>query len=93
MRAWVSVHEACPSADAGKPRTIKAVTVFGNAAIITEVITGSPVQPGTAEDVFNFVNGHWSYSPQNLSIYDHGSVTADVAAAKAAGLCASWKLY
>ena len=90
---WVSVHEACPSAGAGKPRTIKAVTVFGNAAIVTEVITGAPVQPGTAADVFNYADGHWSYSPEDLNIYHHGSVTADVAAAKAAGLCASWKIY
>ena len=92
-RVWVSVHEACPSAGAGKHRTIKAVTVFGNAAIVTEAVAGVPSQLGTAEDVFSYANGHWSYSPQDLSIYLHGSVTADIAAAKAAGFCTSWKLF
>jgi hypothetical protein len=88
---WISVHNACPSAGAGKSRIIKAVTVFGNAAIITEAIAGA--SPATAEDVFSYVNGHWSYSPADPSIYDHGSVRADVAAAKAAGFCTGWKIF
>ncbi len=92
-RVWVSVHEACPSAGAGKPRTIKALTVFGNAAIVTETVTGASSKPGTVEDVFSYVDGRWSYSPQDLSIYHHGSVAADVAAAKAAGFCTSWKIF
>ena len=92
-RVWVSVHEACPSAGAGKPRVIKALTVFGNAAIVTEAVTGAASKPGTAEDVFSYADGRWSYSPQDLSIYHHGSVTADVAAAKAAGFCTSWKIF
>ena len=90
-QVWVSVHDACPSAEAAKPRTIKAVTVFGNAAIVTEAI--AEASPGTAEDVFSYVDGHWSYSPEDLSIYHHGSVAADIAAAKAAGFCASWKIF
>jgi hypothetical protein len=90
-QVWVSVHDACPLAGAGKSRIIKAVTVFGDAAIVTEAIAGA--SPGTAEDVFSYVDGHWSYSPENLSIYRHGSVTADIAAAKAAGFCTSWKIF
>ena len=92
-RVWVSVHDACPSAGAGKHRTIKAMTVFGDAAIVTESITGVPSQLVTVEDVFSYANGHWSYSPQDLNIYLHGSVTADIAAAKTAGFCTSWKLF
>jgi hypothetical protein len=92
-RVWVSVHEACPSVGAGKPRVIKALTVFGNAAIVTEAVTGAPPEPGAAEDVFNYVYGRWSYSPQDMSIYHHGSVTADVAAAKSADFCTSWKIF
>jgi hypothetical protein len=88
---WVSVHDACPSAGAGMSRSIKAVTVFGTAAIVTEEIIGA--SHDTAEDVFSYANGRWSYSPADLSIYRHGSVTADIAAAKAAGLCASWKIF
>lgn len=90
-RAWIGVHEACSTARAGKSRVIMAVTVFGNAAIVAETITGVP--PGTAEDVFNYTNGRWRYTPQNPSIYQHGSVTADIAAAKAAGLCTSSKVF
>jgi hypothetical protein len=83
---WVAVHEGCRSNDSRMARTIKAVTVFGNAAIITE----RPAQAAgraTAEDVFNYANRRWAYSPQDVSVYQHGSVTADVAAARAAGFC------
>lgn len=90
---WVKVHEACTSASVAESRIIKSVTVFGNAAIITEGATGAQLNSGTTEDVFNYVNGHWSYSPQNLSIYHHGSVSADVAAAKAAGFCTDRKIF
>jgi hypothetical protein len=90
-KAWVGVHEACSSAGAGKSRVIKTVTVFGNAAIVAETVSGA--LPGTAEDVFNYADGRWRYSPQDLSIYRHKSVTADVAAAKAAGLCTSSKVF
>ena len=92
-RVWVDVHDACPVAAAGKSRIIKAVTVFGSAAIVTEAIAGAASNLGTAEDVFNYANGHWSYSPEDLSIYHHGSVTADIAAAKAAGFCTGWKIF
>jgi hypothetical protein len=90
-KAWIGVHEACSAAGASKYRVIKAVTVFGNAAIVAETITG--VLPGTAEDVFNYADGRWGYSPQDPGIYQHGSVTADIAAAKAAGLCMSSKVF
>jgi len=90
---WVKVHEACTSPGAAEYRTIKSVTAFGNAAIITEAVAGAPAKPGSAEDVFNYARGHWSYSPSDLSIYHHGSVAADVAAAKAAGFCTGWKIF
>ncbi len=92
-RVWVGVHQACPSAGAGEPRVIKAVTVFGTAAIITEAISGATAKADTAEDVFDNVSGRWRYSPQDLSIYQHGSVAADTAAAKAAGFCGGRKLF
>jgi hypothetical protein len=88
---WVSVHDACPSSANGKSRIIRAVTVFGSSAIVTEAIAGA--SSDTAQDVFSYVNGHWSYSPEDLNIYYHGSVAADIAAAKAAGFCAGWKIF
>ena len=90
---WVKVHAGCPSGGSGLAPEIKTVTVFGNAAIVTETLTGASAKLGPAENVFNYVSGHWSYAPGNLSIYSHGSVAADIAAAKAAGLCASWKSF
>jgi hypothetical protein len=92
-RVWVSVHDACPTTGAGKSRVIKAVTVFGSAAITTEATAGAAAKVHTAEDVFTYAHGRWSYSPRDLSIYHHGSVAADIAAAKAAGFCASWKIF
>ena len=90
---WISVHEACPGTSAGKSRVIKAVTAFGNAAIVTEAVTGATSDPGPAEDVFNYADGQWSYSPAEVGIYRHGSTSADVAAAKAAGLCTGSKVF
>jgi hypothetical protein len=91
--AWVSVHQACPGAAAGKSRTIKAVTAFGSAAIVTEAVAGAPAGPGTAEDVFNYADGQWSYSPGEVAVYGHGSIAADIAAAKSAGFCTGWKVF
>jgi hypothetical protein len=88
---WMGVHEGCPSAGAGQAGVIKSVTVFGDAAIVTETSAGAVPGHATAEYVFNDVDGHWLYTPDDVSIYDHGSVAADVAAAKAAGFCGSWK--
>ena len=45
-KAWVGVHEACSSAEAGKSRVIKAVTVFGNAAIVAETVSGAAARHG-----------------------------------------------
>lgn len=89
--AWIGVHQACSTAEARKSRAIKTVTVFGNAAIVAETVAGA--LPGTAEDVFNYADGRWRYSPQDPSVYRHRSVTADIAAAKAAGLCTSSKVF
>lgn len=89
-RIWVSVHVAC-RADASMSRTIEQVTVFGNAAIITESI-GRPAG-NRGEDVFNEINGRWSYSPPDPGIYERGSAAADISAARAAGFCAGWKVF
>lgn len=95
---WVGVHRACPAVGAGRSRVIKTVTVFGDAAIITETLDrpgtrGAGAKPVTAEDVFEYANGRWSYSPTDLGVYDHGSVAADVIAARAAGFCAGSKIF
>jgi hypothetical protein len=90
-RLWIGVHVRCPVAAGGTARVITAVTVFGNAAIVTERVAGTVSRRTMAEDVFNYFNGRWGYSPSNLGIYHHRSVAADVAAARAAGLCGPGK--
>ncbi len=91
-QVWVEVHDGCASG-AGRSRFIKAVTVFGNAAIVTAAVARAASKPDTAEDVFNYTDGRWHFSPDDLSIYHHRSVAADIAAARAAGNCASWKVF
>ncbi len=83
---WVGVHEGCLSA-VSESGTIKSVTVFGNAAIVTEEITRTSSKSGTVEAVFNYAKGRWGYSPGDLGIYRHESVAADITAAQAAGFC------
>ena len=91
LRLWIGVHARCPVAAGGTARVITAVTVFGNAAIVTERVAGTVSRRTMAEDVFNYFNGRWGYSPSNLGIYHHRSVAADAAAARAAGLCGPGK--
>jgi hypothetical protein len=86
---WVSVHAGCPALSGGTARVIKSVLVFGNAAIVTETLAGAESQIGKSRDVFNYSDGHWGYAPNDLSVYGHGSVAADIAAAKAQGFCST----
>jgi len=92
-RVWAGVHELCSPAGSGAPRVIKAITVFGNAAIVTTTVSGAPAGRATTEDVFDYANGRWGYSPEDLGIYQHGSVAADVTAARHAHLCGGWKSF
>ncbi len=91
-RVWVGVHDACPSTASGVTRAIKAVTVFGNTAIVTEAVRAQS-RRHTVEYVFYYMDGHWGYSPVDPGIYLHRSVAADIGAAKAAGLCVGWKAF
>lgn len=88
---WVKVHSGCLQDTAGKSGVTKSVTVFGNAAIVTEAINGATSTQRTIEAVFNYAHGRWGYSPSDPGIYKHGSVSADIAAARAAGYCAGGK--
>jgi hypothetical protein len=51
-------------------------------------LTGA-TKPESATETLVYANGHWGFSPRDLALYQHGSVSADVAAAKTAGGCAS----
>lgn len=88
---WVKVHDGCLSDNTGKTGVTKSVTIFGQSAFVAEAITGGTSTPHTIEAVFTYTDGLWGYSPDNLGIYKHGSVSADIAAARAAGYCEGWK--
>lgn len=90
---WIKVHHSCQPASTTVTRVIKAVTVFGNAAIVSEAISRGRPKNRKAEEVFSYVDGRWRFSPANLSVYHHGSAAADIAAAKAAGYCTTWKSF
>jgi len=90
-RVWTGVHGGCQAGIAARFMVIGSVTVFGDAAIVTHKVTGTHARRRIARDIFNYANGRWGYSPADLSVYRHGSVAADISAAKAAGLCSGRK--
>jgi hypothetical protein len=83
QQAWVAVHQTC----AGTSYQIKHLTVAGKTATVSVGLTGG--HRGTLTETLVYVAGSWGVSPGDLSLYQHGSVSADVAAAKAQGACAS----
>jgi hypothetical protein len=91
VSVWVAVHNACATGAARTTRAIKTVTVFGNAAIVTT--TSGQGKGSGSEDLFSYIDGRWDYSPGYLGVYQHKSVTADVAAAKAEGLCTGRRAF
>jgi hypothetical protein len=91
-KLWVSVHERCLPTAAPDASQIGALTVFGEAAIVTRHPVEGGGQSSTA-DVFNYADGQWGYSPSEISIYLHGSANADIAAARNAGMCRSPRAF
>ncbi len=83
QQAWVAVHQAC----AGTSYRIKHLAVAGKTATVTVGLTGG--YRGTLTETLVYAAGSWGVSPGDLGLYQHGSVAADVAAAKAGGDCAS----
>jgi hypothetical protein len=86
-RIWVNVHLGCQAANEGRAGAVKSVTIFGDAAIVTEKMTSSHSNAHVTRGIFNYVERRWGYSPDDSSIYQGASVAADIAAAKAHGLC------
>jgi hypothetical protein len=63
--------------------------IAGNTAVMAVSVAGALSKLGSEEATFTYSGGQWGWTPSSLdaAIYSHGSVTADVAAAKAAGAC------
>jgi hypothetical protein len=83
QQAWVAVHQAC----AGTSYKLRQLAVAGKTATATVGLAGG--HHGTLTETFVYAAGSWGVSPGDLSLYQHGSVSADAAAAKAQARCAS----
>ena len=83
QQAWVAVHQAC----AGTSYKIRHLAVAGKTATVTVGVTGG--HHGTMTETLVYAAGSWGVSPGDLSLYQHSSVSADMAAAKAQDSCAS----
>ena len=73
---------------AGLAYNVSKATVTGNTAIVTVSLSGAAAAIGSASEALTYAAGRWGFVPSDLSSYGHGSVKADIAAAKAAGYCA-----
>ena len=85
---WVAVHEGCPAQAAGLAYNVSKATLTGNAAIVTVSLAGVAAGLGSVSQALIYSAGRWGLVPSDLGLYRHGSVKADIAAAKAAGYCA-----
>jgi hypothetical protein len=83
QQAWVAVHQAC----AGTSYKIRHLAVAGKTATVTVGLAGG--HHGTLTETFVYAAGSWGVSPGDLGLYQHGSVSADAAAARSQGNCAS----
>lgn len=90
QQAWVAVHRGCLGTAGGMSYKIRHIAVTGKTAVVTVALSsGEAAKPESATETLVYADGHWGFSPRDLAVYRHGSVSADVAAAKAAGGCAS----
>src|SRR5580700_9685446 len=76
QQAWVAVHQAC----AGTSYKIRHLAVAGKTATVTVGLAGG--HHGTLTETFVYAAGSWGVSPGYLGLYQHGSVSADAAAAR-----------
>ncbi len=86
---WVAVHRGCPSQAAGLAYNIKDTTLTGSTAVVTVTLAGAAASLASESESLTYSAGRWGFVPNDLSYYRHGTAKADIAAAKAAGYCAS----
>ena len=84
---WMGVHQASPSP--GLAYSVKDVTLADSTAVVTVTLAGAASGLASASEAFTYSGGRWGFAPNDLSLYEHGSVKAYIAPAKAAGDCAS----
>jgi hypothetical protein len=57
--------------------------------VVTITLAGAAASLASESQSLTHSAGRWGFIPNDLSYYKHGSMKADIAAAKAAGYCAS----
>jgi hypothetical protein len=60
----------------------------GDTAIVAVSLEGAAASLGSESEALTYSAGRWGLVPNDLSLYKHGSVKTDIAAAKATGYCA-----
>lgn len=87
---YTAFHDACPSQVAGMQYEVTHVTLAGRTAVYAYTVP-LLASMGSVTDTETWTAGGWrmELDPDSLGVYGHGSVKADVKAAKAAGDCAS----
>ncbi len=83
---WVGVHQDCP-APSGVSYRVKGAKLTGGTAAVTVAQAEGKTSFGTVTEAFSYSAGRWGFVPEDTSLYRHGSVGADVSAAKADGYC------
>jgi hypothetical protein len=73
----------------GLAYNVKDTTLTGSTAVVTVTLAGAAASLASESESLTYSAGRWGFIPNDLSYYRHGSVKADIAAAKAAGYCAS----
>jgi hypothetical protein len=77
---WIAVHDSCPGKDSKAGYRIGQITMGHNVAAVTVTIAAK-----VTIAAFSYSASRWYYLPSGVTDYEHGSVSADVAALKAAG--------
>ncbi len=88
-KLYAAFHGQCPSQAAGLAYQVKDVTMAGKTAVITYTIPVLAKAFGSATAAMAWTPGGWKVEMDAASaaLYSHGSLAADLKAAKAAGYC------
>jgi hypothetical protein len=84
-----AVHQGCPSQAARLACDVKEATLTDSTAVVTVTLAGAAASLASESVSLTYSAARWGFVPNELTYYRHGSVKADIAAAKAAGYCAS----
>ncbi|MGH3187018.1 MAG: hypothetical protein ACRDPY_23035 [Streptosporangiaceae bacterium] len=84
---WVGVHQGCP-ASVKVSYSVKGAKLAGGMAAVTVAQAEGKTSLGSVTEAFSYSAGRWGFVPEDTSLYGHGSVKADISAAKAEGYCA-----